>query len=236
MRVHHCALAVITTAGLVACGSETRRASDDAAGVATIEMAAAREAVLQNEYVELFTLTLEPGQAIAPHEGAARVIYSLSDYTIRYTEGADSRETSALTGDAHVHASGTHAIANIGTTTARLLVVARSGAALPGGENAQAQAPAPAAAAEPTAFLVDDDQFRVTVVTLAAGGVLPKHAGLARVVYALSDYTIRYEADGAAAADKTFRTGEAHWHDADSHAITNTGTTEARFLMVQFKR
>jgi hypothetical protein len=234
MRVHHCALAVITAAGLVACGSETRQGSDDAAGVATIEMAAARQAVLQNEYVEAFTLTLEPGQALAPHEGAARVIYSLSDYTIRYTEGADTSETSAQTGNAHVHQAGTHAIANIGTTTARLLVVARTGTALPDGGSAQL--PAAAAGAEPTAFLLDDDQFRVSVVTLAPGSVLPKHAGLARVVYALSDYTIRYEADGAAAADKMFRTGEAHWHDADSHAITNTGTTEARFLMVQFKR
>jgi hypothetical protein len=230
MRAERVVLAAVVAAGLVACGSETPRASEEAAAPLAID--AVRQVVLDNEFATAFTLTLEPGQSVAPHEGAARVVYSLSDYTIRYSEGADSRETSWRTGDAHVHAPGTHAIANTGTTTARLLVVYRADTELPAGGSAAVEA----AGGEPTNLLVDDERFRVSVVAIPVGGVLPQHAGLPRVVYSLSEYSIRYEAEGAAATEQSFRTGEAHWHPADRHAITNTGTTDARFLVVQFKQ
>lgn len=230
MRAHRVGLAAVVTAGLVACGSEAPRAEEEA--TAPLAMDAARQVVLDNDYATAFTLTLEPGESVAPHEGPARVVYALSDYTIRYSEGADSRETNWRTGDAHVHAAGTHAFTNTGTTTARLLVVSRTDTELPAGGSAAAEA----AGAEPTDLLVDDDRFRVSVITIPAGGALPQHAGLPRLVYSLSDYSIRYEAEGSAATEQSFRTGEAHWHTADRHTITNGGATDARFLLVQFKQ
>ncbi len=75
-----------------------------------------------------------------------------------------------------------------------------------------------------------------TAVRLTAGDTLPRHHGSARVVYALSDYTISYASDNAEPVVNSSTAGQAHWHAADEHRIVNTGSTEARFVMVQFKR
>ena len=223
----------VATVTFAACGGESRDAgepADDAA--ASVALAAVRQDALQNEWVEAFTLTLDPGQSIAPHDGTSRVVYALGDYTVRYTAGDSVHEASWRAGEAHAHAAGTHAIANIGTTPARMLIVARTDAPLPGGEAAATGGAASGGAAP----LLDDEAFRVDEVTLAPGASLPAHDGLARVIYALGDYTLRYEAEGAEPVERAQRAGEAHWHDADRHAMTNVGTTEARFLVVQFRR
>ena len=199
-----------------------------------LEIANVRRLLLENEYAEAFTITLEPGQSLAPHEGAARVVYSLSDYQLRETQGGERRDSSWRTGDVHSHAAGVHGIENIGTTPAQLLIVARRPAALPAAPSATA--PSGKAESATMTLKLDDDGFRVSEVSLAVGATLPRHPGLARVVYSLSDYTIRYASDGAEPKETSFRAGEAHWHDADQHVITNLGTTEARFLLVQFKR
>ncbi len=234
MRIHPVTL-IAAVVGLAACGTEApREAADSVAAATEVDLATARQALLENDWAEVFTVTLEPGQKLPPHDGLPRVAYSLTDYGLRYTEGTTTRDSSWRTGDVHAHAAGSHAIENVGTTPAKILFVARRGAPLPAA--AIAAAPTAPEAGGPTTVRLDDDAFRVSEVVLPAGATLPKHPGLARVVYSLSDYTIRYEADGAEPRETSFRAGEAHWHDADQHVITNTGTTEARFLVVQFKR
>lgn len=223
---------LLVAAALTACGGEP---AADPSATEEVPMATTsavpRTDVFGNEYAEVFLLTLPPGDSLPAHGGSARAVYSLSDYTLRYVAGADTTERAWMTGEAHVHAPGEHAIWNTGTTEARLLVVARTDAALPAGTLADAPA-----ADGPVRLLVDDDAMRVTAVTLAPGASLPKHPGLSRIVYALSDYTLEYASNDAAAESKVFTAGTAHWHDADEHTLTNSGTTEARFLIVQFKR
>jgi hypothetical protein len=193
-----------------------------------------RRVLLDNEFVEVFTLTVNPGSSLPAHTGQARVVYSLGDYRVRYTEGGQSREADWRSGDVHSHRAGDHGLDNVGTSPARLLIVARKNGPLTTTDTPRPEA---AGASTPYTHLVlDDAQFLVTEVHLPAGAAIPAHQGLDRVVFALSDSTLRYEADGAPARETTHTSGEAHWHAADRHAVTNTGETEARYLLFQLRR
>jgi len=223
-------LAALTT---VACGGER---APDAETPDTMTAAApdARAVVFANEYAEAFTITLPPGESLPAHDGGARAIYALGDYSLRYTQGGATSEQSWKAGEAHFHGAGEHSLENIGSTEATFLVVARTDRTL-----AAADPMVPPAAPEgagPMQLLLDNDDMRVSEVRLPPGAELPRHPGLARVVYSLSDYTIGYASNDGPAETQSFITGEAHWHDADTHVITNTGSSEARFLLVQFKR
>lgn len=84
MRPSHRVLAAVTLFTLTACTSETARKTADAVSApVALEIANVRRMLLENESAEAFTITLEPGQSVAPHEGASRVVYSLSDYQLR---------------------------------------------------------------------------------------------------------------------------------------------------------
>ena len=123
-------------------------------------------------------------------------MYALSDCTIRFTQDGQTSEPTWKAGQAHFHGAGEHTIENIGTSEAKFLVVARTGETL-------AAAPAHGApprgsASGPTQLLLDDADVRVSEVRLPARDTLPRHPGLARVVYTLSDYTISYTSNDAA--------------------------------------
>lgn len=229
--------AVLASMTIAACSGE--RAPDSAQTDADTVVAAnaasePREDVFSNEYAEAFTITLAPGQTLPPHTSGARAVYALSDYTVRLTQDGQTNEQSWTAGQAHFHAAGEHSIENIGATEARFLVVARTAQAL--GDTAVHKAPAAAPASGPMQMLLNNDDVIVAEFRLPAGAELPRHHGLARIVYPLSDYTISYASNDAPAESKSFVTGQAHWHDADEHTMVNTGSTEARFLIVQFKR
>jgi quercetin dioxygenase-like cupin family protein len=228
----------LTIASLTACAGDSTpdaaKAGDSAAAAAAPATAEPMTSVFSNEYATASVVTLAPGQVLPAHNGGPRAIYSLSDYTIRFTQGGQTTEPSWKTGQAHFHEAGEHAIENIGTTEAKFLVVART---------AQALAPAPThsdspagSAAGATQKLLDNADVLVTEVRLPAGDTLPRHHGMARVVYSLSDYTISYTSNTAEPVVKSFTVGQAHWHDADEHLIVNTGTTEAHFVIVQLRR
>ncbi len=230
-------LTVLPALTLIACAGE--RAPDvsqtaDSTAIAPTTSPESRMNLLSNEYAETFTVTLAPGQALPPHPGGARVIYSLSDYTLRFTQDGQTSEQSLTAGQAHFHGAGEHSMENIGATEAKFLVVARTPQSLaPTPEHAE---PPAAAGSGPMQRLLTNDDVMVAEFRLPAGAALPRHHGLARVAYSLSEYTISYASNDAAAESKSFVTGEAHWHDADDHTIVNTGNTEARFLLIQFKR
>jgi quercetin dioxygenase-like cupin family protein len=230
MRIPAATVTVLLAGALSACGGDAPRTDEVAVETQSATPSAqVKQFALQNEWAEAFTITLAPGEALPAHDGAARVVYSLGDYTIRYTEGDSTRETTWQRGDVHTHGAGEHAIENIGTTPAQLLIVHRTSAPLPAGGDVTDATPS-------SAPLVDDDRLTVREVTLEPAASEPAHAGRARVVYALTDYTIRYETDGEAPTERSFTAGQAHWHDAGQHRVTNIGTTPARFLVVQFKQ
>jgi hypothetical protein len=58
------------------------------------------------------------------HAGINRIIYSLSDYDIKYDSGKDgSRNETFNQGDVHWHDACRHALENTGQTEAKFLVV-----------------------------------------------------------------------------------------------------------------
>jgi quercetin dioxygenase-like cupin family protein len=233
-------LSIVTLAAfsLAACAGESTpdaaKAADSSAATATPAAAEPMTSVFSNEYATASVVTLAPGQVLPAHSGGPRAVYSLSDYTIRFTQGGQTTEPTWKAGQAHFHEAGEHRIENIGTTEAKFLVVARTAQALAA---APAHGDSPAGRASgPTQLLLDNDDVQVSEVRLPAGDTLPRHPGLARVVYALSDYTISYTSNTAQPVVNSFTAGQAHWHAADEHLIVNTGATEARFVIVQFKR
>ena len=89
---------------------------------------------------------------------------------------------------------------------------------------------------EYTEVLIENDLFKVTEVNLPQGASIPIHAGINRMIYSVSDYQIAYESDKEGKSNKKFSAGEIHWHDACQHALENIGETEAKFIVISFKR
>ena len=80
--------------------------------------------------------------------------------------------------------------------------------------------------------LLQNDVVRATRVELAPGDSLAPHEGGARVVYALTPYTVRFD-QGGKTTDETFVAGNVHGHPAGRHGLVNTGTTPAEFVVFE---
>ena len=191
--------------------------------------------VFENEYVRAILFRLQPGDELPEHAGHGRAVYSLSDYRIHWTEAGESSEKEWRAGQAHWHDALDHAVSNIGESEAVFLVVARKDASLPATADYHVDHDAASTEAGHAHLVVENEHVRITDVTLPPGAAQTPHHGLNRLVYSLSDYSIRYTSDRLDDVEGSFASGEAHWHEADEHAVENIGTTEARFVIFQFK-
>ena len=81
--------------------------------------------------------------------------------------------------------------------------------------------------------VLENEWVRVLRFTLEPGTELPRHDGSGRVVYALSDYTIEWTEGDEAPMEKAWTTGEAHWHAGGPHALRNTGSSTAEFVIFE---
>ncbi len=193
--------------------------------------------IFKNEYAQVVKVTLQPGERLAAHKGENRLIYSLTDYSIDWVEkGKEEGIKSWNQGDTHAHEAGEHAAQNSGETTAEWLAFVRRNAELPECGNNTAENDVNKAAPDFATLLFENEDFRVSEVKLPPSGKIPRHSGINRVIYSLSDYTILFESNNQGTVQKSFRKGEAHWHEACLHALENIGETEARFLVVSYKR
>lgn len=228
---------VLAFFALVACGTGDGNQSspeDEATGAAVKQVEPL--SVFENAYAEVVKVSLAPNEALTPHEGDVRLIYSLSDYSISWTEqGKDEGVKSWKKGEVHVHAAGEHAAVNTGSSTAEWLAFVRKTSDLPDcGENSL-ENDVNSVAEDVATIVFENVDFRVTEVRLPPSGKVPMHSGINRIIYALSDYQINYESDTEGAMEKAFQKGDAHWHEACMHALENTGGTEAFFLVVAYK-
>jgi hypothetical protein len=218
---------------LVACGSEnrdTKKTADEN------DNDGSHMIIFENDYTTITKFTLNPGEEQDEHEGKIRLIYSLSDYTLDwYEQGESLGEKSWKQGDVHVHKPGKHFGKNTGTTIAEWLVFARKTDELPEFEIQNLANDVNAAAPNFASQIFDDDQFRVTEVKLPVNESIPSHDGINRIIYSLSDYKLSYQTDNSEPYEKLFKDGDAHWHVAGKHALTNIGSTEAHYLVVAFK-
>lgn len=203
------------------------------AGAAIAADEGSRERVFENAYVVVDRITLAPGEALARHAGEDRVVYSLSDYTIRWTEAGEPETRSWRMGDVHRHEALDHAVENTGSTVAEYLVVARTGEPLPA---TAVEADASQIEGGYAALLGSFEGTRVLRVGLPAGARQPMHDGGARLVYTLNDQQLVYFTGDDAEGQKTAHAaGTFHWHEAGRHAVENAGTTTARYVLFAFE-
>jgi quercetin dioxygenase-like cupin family protein len=196
-----------------------------------------RSILFENDYAKVVKVSLAPGESQPAHEGENRVIYSLTDYSIDWKEkGEDLGTKTWKKGDAHFHEAGKHAATNNGTTTAEWLVFIKRSTDLPEcGEN-KIENDVSSVSAEFVKVLLDNDEFKLTEVTLPKGANIPMHSGINRIIYSLTDYQIMYESNKEGKVEKAFKTGDIHWHEACMHSLENLGQTEAKYLVVSYKK
>ena len=84
-----------------------------------------------------------------------------------------------------------------------------------------------------TEVQLENEHVRVSRVSLAPGADLPAHDGGRRAIYALGEYEIQWQPDGAAPERRAWADGDVHFHDAGSHALANIGTTQAEFVVFE---
>lgn len=195
------------------------------------------EVIFENDYAKVVKVSLAPGESQPAHDGESRVIYSLTDYSIDWEEKGEDLETKTWKkGDTHFHEAGKHAATNNGTTTAEWLVFIKKSTDLPEcGEN-KIENDVSSVSAEFVKVLLNNDEFKLTEVTLPKGASIPMHSGVNRIIYSLTDYQIMYESNKEGKIEKTFKSGDIHWHEACQHGLENIGQTEAKYLVVTYKK
>lgn len=190
--------------------------------------------LFNNDYVSVSRVTLEPGEELPTHSGTARVVYSLSDYTIRWTEDGETAEKVWREGDVHAHEGLQHAIKNTGTTIADFLIVAKTDESMPATDATDIANDA-AVPGGYAAVIADLEDARVLRVALPSGAAQPLHAGAPRIVYSLNDYSVVFKTPGDEGREVDLVTGSVHWHEAGPHAVLNSGDDTARFVIFAFQ-
>jgi len=239
MKYYLLLLTIITLIwnGCQAPSAEESQESETTAEEMTVSISEVSEVILENDYVRVMRVTLEPGQSVTPHEGLPRTILSLNDYTIDWMEGGEEKgQKSWNSGDAHWHEGGMHAASNVGESTARFAVVARKATPMPACEDDALEQDIHVVAPDKAEIIFENEHVRVTQVTVPAGELIPEHSGTNRVIYSLSSYDMDYRAEGEEETSNTFQMGDAHWHETCRHSLTNPGDTEAQFVVFALKQ
>ena len=83
--------------------------------------------------------------------------------------------------------------------------------------------------------LLENDQVRVLEYRLKAGEKEPMHSHPGGVVYVLSGATLKFSYPDGRTEEKAAATGETIWRDPVTHAVENTGKTEAHAIAIDLK-
>jgi len=173
---------------------------------------------------------LAPGERLPQHAGDTRVVVSLTDARIGWTDG-DAAETVVewSAGDVHTHAPGLHALRNLGAEPMAFLVILR-GAAPAAADDADLASERPDLAT----VVLQERGAKVVRVDLPPGASTGVHGGNARIVVSLVDYRLRWTEGDAPAEDRDWSAGEVHVHGAGQHEAANVGDSMASFLLVSW--
>ncbi len=83
--------------------------------------------------------------------------------------------------------------------------------------------------------VLENSRVRVFNVTFAPGAKAAWHEHPDHVVRALTDASLQLKLPGGKTMDISPRAGETMWMDAGPHETVNTGTSEARLLVIELK-
>jgi len=192
--------------------------------------------VFDNEFVKAVEFIIKPGEKLPLHKGGPRVVYSLSDYKIKWTESGQVTEKEWIKGHAHWHDAIDHAVENTGDRDAHYLVVTRKDMTLAVAEGYDISQDASQLDSDHSKIVFENDHVRIIEVKIATGEQQPMHLGVNRLIYSLTSYNIKYTSDKMEAKETMREAGDAHWHEADQHSVENIGATLAHFLIFEFKK
>lgn len=216
-------------------GDTTPADSEPASDLAALNSEYA-ETPFETGYAHVHRVNLPAGEAIAPHEGGPRVIYSLGNYALSFETDGTTTDRTFESGTVHDHEGGVHAVENTGDQPASFIAFERVDGELPeaspSGETIDAVTMPDGATHE---VLLNNDRVTVHRIALEPGTSLPSHYGFPRIIYALSDYTVTFvDPETGERTEKSLSTGDLHDHDPGMHAVENTGDQRAEYLVVAF--
>ena len=81
--------------------------------------------------------------------------------------------------------------------------------------------------------VLENEYAKVLEVSLNSGQQVPWHKGGPRLIYAKSDYSVRFlkNPEDTTTKVKAISKGEVHWHDQNIHSVENAGSSEAEYLV-----
>jgi quercetin dioxygenase-like cupin family protein len=85
-------------------------------------------------------------------------------------------------------------------------------------------------------ILLNNDKVRVLDVRLKPGDKSPMHSHPDRVSYILSGSTVKSTSKDGKTTEVKTKAGQCVWHNAESHAVENTGKTEVHVIEMELKR
>lgn len=99
--------------------------------------------------------------------------------------------------------------------------------------DAQSNAETAAETVIETKVLLENQQVRVTHISLPIGASMQPHDGSERAVYALADNEINWRPYGAVAERRRWPAGTVHFHEAGRHSLANLGPSPAKFVVFE---
>jgi quercetin dioxygenase-like cupin family protein len=83
--------------------------------------------------------------------------------------------------------------------------------------------------------LFENDRVRLLEVRLKPGDSSAMHSHPAYAIYPLNDAKPKFTSSDGKSEEVELKAGEAIWHEAESHAVENRGTTEAHVILFELK-
>jgi beta-alanine degradation protein BauB len=83
--------------------------------------------------------------------------------------------------------------------------------------------------------LFENERVRVLEVRMKPGESSAMHSHPAYAIYPLSDATATFTSPDGDRVEVEMKAGETLWHEAESHAVENRGTSEARVVLFELK-
>ncbi len=81
----------------------------------------------------------------------------------------------------------------------------------------------------------ENDRVRVMTVTFAPGQSIPEHSHPDHFVYVLEAGSLKITKSTGEVSEVSPKVGDVLWIPAETHSAINTGTTTAKFLVVELK-
>jgi quercetin dioxygenase-like cupin family protein len=195
--------------------------------------------VFENEQVRVLEIQFKPGAKIALHSHPDHLVYIKGgdELTLSYPDGT-TKKMIGKPGDVMWIKAESHAAQNTGKTEVSGVVVELKDAPnRPGTPADRAPAGPDPVKVTPEAYKVplDNERVRVLDVRLKPGGKLAMHAHPNHVVYGLSGGKAKFTSQDGNTTEAEVKPGLALWHEAETHAVENTGSGELHVLDIELK-